>query len=385
MATANQTGELENKLPQKKQIKKETKINCLISKINSNTSFSIEHSQLPTSNIFIINGGIANGIERRVLSEVLSREIEPEQCILYMPRDFSYSFAHFPNPECAIKVMSKLNGQSIPSLTQIHTDAPSFTLSLVYIMEMPLPKPSVLPPHPPKGTVLIPNFISKEEEEFLIQLFLTDMKILDEASANPKLKNRTVKHFGYQFDYSTNSIVTDPSLVPSIPTACSPIIDRMLAHLSVKPDQLTVNYYSPGQGIPPHIETHGSFNDQVCSISLLSNCLMEFKKQAPVNESENARLSIYLQRYSLFIMSDELRYAWSHGIASRKYDIVDTEGFALKEPFILPTFFDDSTLIPRESRLSLTFRKVKVEHFSICECEYNASVCDGSNKVGCES
>ena len=35
-----------------------------------------------------------------------------------------------------------------------------------------------------------------------------------------------------------------------------------------KPDQMTVNEYKPGHGIPPHIDTHSAFEDGIVSVSL---------------------------------------------------------------------------------------------------------------------
>ena len=42
-------------------------------------------------------------------------------------------------------------------------------------------------------------------------------------------------------------------------------------------DQLTLNDYSPGQGIPPHVDTHSPFEEIFASLSLKSGVTMHFK------------------------------------------------------------------------------------------------------------
>ena len=42
-------------------------------------------------------------------------------------------------------------------------------------------------------------------------------------------------------------------------------------------DQLTLNDYMPGQGIPPHVDTHSPFEEVFASLSLRSGVTMHFK------------------------------------------------------------------------------------------------------------
>lgn len=42
-------------------------------------------------------------------------------------------------------------------------------------------------------------------------------------------------------------------------------------------DQLTINDYLPGQGIPPHVDTHSPFQEIFASLSLKSGVTMHFK------------------------------------------------------------------------------------------------------------
>ncbi|CAM9523355.1 unnamed protein product [Sphacelaria rigidula] len=71
--------------------------------------------------------------------------------------------------------------------------------------------------------------------------------------------------------------------------------------------------------------------------------------------------NIYLPRGSLLIMEGAARYEWSHGIASRKTDMVC------------------GVLTKRSTRISLTFRRVR-NPAEPCRCEFEAS-CDRETPV----
>ena len=84
--------------------------------------------------------------------------------------------------------------------------------------------------------------------------FLTNDRIESENKSFTDLKKRRVKHFGYEFRYGTNDCdlsqpLTDPD--KKMPDVCDELIGRMIddGHITVQPDQLTVNYYEPGHGI----------------------------------------------------------------------------------------------------------------------------------------
>ena len=101
-------------------------------------------------------------------------------------------------------------------------------------------------------------------------------------------------------------------------------------------DQMLVNEYLPGQGIALHHD-HAPFDRTVVSLSLLSPCIMDFR-----NPKDGRRESLLLEPRSLLVLSDDARYEWQHGIARRKND--RWQGL----------------VIPRERRLSVTFRLIKL-------------------------
>lgn len=119
-------------------------------------------------------------------------------------------------------------------------------------------------------------------------------------------------HFGYEFSYDTNSAL---SPAPEIPLEIRAIIRRFPSSIvnssgsAFSPDQVTVNIYEPGQGIPPHVDTHSAFEEPIVSLSLLSDVVMEFRDCANVKAVRNA----FLPARSLMVMTGASRFRFKHG------------------------------------------------------------------------
>jgi len=109
--------------------------------------------------------------------------------------------------------------------------------------------------------------------------------------------------------------------------------DGLMAELA---DQLIVNEYAPGQGIPPHVDAP-LFTDTIVSISLGSSCVMEFTTDAGAREEQ------FLEPMSALVIAGEARNDWKHAIPPREQDIWD------------------GRVRPRARRVSLTFRKMRLQ------------------------
>lgn len=181
----------------------------------------------------------------------------------------------------------------------------------------------------PSGLQYIANFISRAQEDYLLER-IDQQNWLSEIS-------RRVQHYGYKYDYTSNIIDKNINL-GDIPDWLSLLSKRLFAEEIFKraPDQIIINEYLPGQGIRPHTDCIPCFEETICSLSLLSPCLMELAK----NEEKT---SIYLENRSLLILSGPARFQWEHGISNRKYDIINGEK------------------ILRNRRVSITFRKIKLD------------------------
>lgn len=80
-------------------------------------------------------------------------------------------------------------------------------------------------------------------------------------------------HYGYEFLYASSNVDPDSPLPGGLPSVCIPMLRRAVDSKLVSqiPDQLTVNEYPPGAGIPPHVDTHSAFADGIMSLSLGSS------------------------------------------------------------------------------------------------------------------
>lgn len=188
------------------------------------------------------------------------------------------------------------------------------------------------------GLEIIPDFVTPEEEQEL-------MKEIDKNKWNP-LAQRRVQHYGYEFIYGANSVNKNkyigplPDFIPNITSRINQVGQK---NNKLDFDQLTINDYFPGQGIPPHVDTHSPFEECLVSLSLGSGVVMSFK------DEKNVSKHVFLPPRSLAVFTQEARYAFYHSIATRKLDRVD------------------GALFFRRRRISLTYRKVKHDE---CHCKW---------------
>ncbi|KAF7939678.1 hypothetical protein EAE99_001483 [Botrytis elliptica] len=257
----------------------------------------------------------------------------------------------------------------------------------------PLPTPDPQNPsiqHWENGLVLYANFITPEEEAEIIASIQKDDRWCG-------IGKRQTMHYGAHFDYTTFCASDAWTDVPDW-------IEKLVGRLpfreegGVAVDQFTVQYYPPGTGIPPHVDTHSAFGEYLYSLSLGSAVPMGFKR-CGVNEERKVRRpkrslgegvgvangsesgkrekaeaevdgekkwEVWLRERSLLVMRGEARYGFAHGIRGRKFDVdVDGDGDEKRE----------GVKRRREGRWSLTMRSVKRGAEMGCECAF-PGVCD---------
>lgn len=181
------------------------------------------------------------------------------------------------------------------------------------------------------GLGLYPEFISTEEEALLLEkidhsVWLTDLK-------------RRVQHYGYRYDYRARRVGKEHCIGP-VPGWMAFLHARLLDKqlIDFVPDQAIVNEYLVGQGIAAHIDCEPCFGDMIVSISLGSQCVMDFQRAQAGKAAD--KVPLLIPRRALLVMKEESRYGWYHGITGRKTDRFN------------------GSLYPRTRRVSITFRKV---------------------------
>ncbi|XP_020564040.1 alkylated DNA repair protein alkB homolog 8 isoform X2 [Oryzias latipes] len=306
----------------------------------------------PTKSLVIANGGLGNGVSREELTAVLQEMGEVEK--LLMPPHKPYAFVTFRSEDGARKAHANLNGW------KLQCGESSITLYLSYVDSVKCKEGASVPL--PEGLALVEHFVSPEEEAQLLN-------VIDwsPTQAQKSLKHRRVKHYGFEFRYDINNVDKDKPLAAGLPDECVPILQRCVeqGHTNVLPDQLTVNQYESGQGIPPHVDTHSAFEDTILSLSLGAKTVMEFR------HPDGRVAAVVLPERSLLVMKGESRYLWSHGITPRKVDMVPAEAPRADAP-TEPGIQSNLTLSRRGTRTSFTFRKIRHEP---CHCAF-PSACD---------
>ncbi|XP_053685733.1 alkylated DNA repair protein alkB homolog 8 [Sabethes cyaneus] len=328
----------------KKKIQK--KINrCQI--IISNET-GLQFTDAPTENIVICNAGLATGLQQETLLEEVLRHVATSSLEnVAFPTGKSYCSLRFKSTEMAQVAYEAMNG--IAPLGQ-----DGCVLLMAYSSRELVSddagfwKSDQLPP----GLILIPDFVGKQLESELLEL----IECTNDEKSGGSLKHRRVQHFGYEFLYGSNNVDKSKPLDRAIPAICDLLWPKLYEKYPMYswfiPDQLTVNCYEPGQGIPPHVDTHSAFRDPIISLSLGSEILMEFR------DTRGNHLNVDLPRGSLLIMSGESRYGWTHGITPRKMDTV--------------RLGNSLTVRKRGFRVSYTFRKLQDVS---CQCQFS-SLCD---------
>uniref|UniRef100_F7GQ66 tRNA (carboxymethyluridine(34)-5-O)-methyltransferase ALKBH8 n=1 Tax=Macaca mulatta TaxID=9544 RepID=F7GQ66_MACMU len=285
----------------------------------------IETVSYATQSLVVANGGLGNGVSRNQLLPVL------EKCglvdALLMPPNKPYSFARYKTTEESKRAYVTLNGKEV-----VDDLGQKIILYLNFVEKAQWKelRPQALPP----GLMVVEEIISSEEEKMLLES-VDWTEDTDNQNSQKSLKHRRVKHFGYEFHYENNNVDKDKPL--------------------------------PG-GIPAHIDTHSAFEDEIVSLSLGSEIVMDFK------HPDGTAVPVMLPRQSLLVMTGESRYLWTHGITCRKFDTVQAS--ENHKSGIITSDVGDLTLSKRGLRTSFTFRKVRQ---TPCNCSYPL-VCDSQRK-----
>ena len=189
------------------------------------------------------------------------------------------------------------------------------------------------------GLTLDPDFITDAEEAAII-------KEIDQAEWSDELQRR-VQHYGWRYDYASKQI--DPSMhLGPLPAWADKVAERLVDAGYFRdgpPDQVIVNEYVGDQGISRHVDSRTSFTGVVAMVSLLETWEMVFQER-----DSKAKVTKKLERRSATILEGDARYRWTHEIPKRK-----------SEPGSVKPGNKRASRIPRERRISLTFRKVMLQ------------------------
>ena len=164
----------------------------------------------------------------------------------------------------------------------------------------------LFPPPPPEGLVVHNNWLDSAACSSLLAS-IDQQPWIDELA-------RRVQHYGWRYSYTSRGLQRENRIGP-IP----PLFDSICAKAEIlmggAVEQVIVNEYQVGQGIAQHIDSL-DFGPVVCSLSLGDEWPLDLR------HADNEPYEVRLPVGSLVMLSGEARYAWSHGIAPRKRDVL---------------------------------------------------------------
>ena len=177
-----------------------------------------------------------------------------------------------------------------------------------------------------KGLYYMPNVISDIEQNEILKYLKESTEWINVS----KYKNsRRVIHYGYNYAYNRSGITK----IGDIPNIFRKLLNiEILKNIIDKEnmEQLIINEYKPGQGIANHIDHVKYFGPIIICFTIGSGVIINFTK-------DSLEKKIYVEPGSMYIMTNDARYKWKHGIKKALYDNGSKRG----------------------TRYSLTFRSIK--------------------------
>ena len=134
-----------------------------------------------------------------------------------------------------------------------------------------------------------------------------------EVTMRGQTARRTVRHFGYDYNYESWALVPADPLPPPLLW----LRDRCAALAGLEPgalEQTLVSRYPPGAGIGWHRDAP-MFGPAVVGVSLLSACRMRFQRRIG---GERRVHDLELEPRSAYVMAGKARSAWQHSIPGAK-------------------------------------------------------------------
>ncbi|RYZ46170.1 MAG: alpha-ketoglutarate-dependent dioxygenase AlkB [Sphingobacteriales bacterium] len=164
------------------------------------------------------------------------------------------------------------------------------------------------PAYPP-GFTYTPNFLSEQEELYLIKL--VQGTALHPFQFQGFEARRRVASFGFDYKFDQKRLVQGES----IPAAWQPLIRKVALFLDLDPElfkELLITEYPAGSVINWHRDAPPF--DLIAGISLAADCSFRLRPHASSSQRRKSVFDIPVARRSLYQISGEARTAWEHSI-----------------------------------------------------------------------
>ncbi|KAB1907093.1 alpha-ketoglutarate-dependent dioxygenase AlkB [Micromonospora sp. AMSO31t] len=159
----------------------------------------------------------------------------------------------------------------------------------------------------PAGLTYQPDLVDDDEERSLVATL--DALDFREVRMHGQIARRTVRHYGYDYDYGSFQLTATEAL----PVALRWVRERCAALAGVDPEALAqtlVTRYPPDSVIGWHRDAP-AFGPTVVGLSLGSACLLRFQR----GTGDNRRVyELELAPRSGYALTGAARTAWQHSI-----------------------------------------------------------------------
>lgn len=314
--------------------------------------------------LLVLHGAVSSGRTHAEAHAALADALVARGAELWHSECGLWTFVRCPNPGAALAAFDRLHARTLAALPR-HALVAALVDDEAVGALVARERASLAPVEAEwvPGLRLLEGYVDCEAHAALVGA-------IDSAGAAGAWEvrsegGRKVQHYGLRFDYATVRADTS-SERPPWPEWCAALSARLVADgiAARAPNQVTVNNYEPGEGIPWHCDTHSAFGPVICSLSLLAETVMRFRpaRAAPGEAPDEApALGVRLPPRSLLVLSGDARYGWEHGIAARGAD-----------------FHRDGLPHARARRLSVTFRTVG--DAAPCACRW-PQLCDSRGSI----
>ncbi|KAI5891600.1 uncharacterized protein SCHCODRAFT_02506202 [Schizophyllum commune H4-8] len=210
----------------------------------------------------------------------------------------------------------------------------------------------------------VPADLARDVYEFCKQTYFRKPKdnqvMLFERAPDPPARSEDSPT---QYPPSSSLPATLLSLLRALAAELAPVLPPNIHALLFpatpsRARQIIINLYAPGEGISAHVDLLRRYGDGIIGVSLGSGCVMRFRdvgEEGAAHESykpvagegpnsANATYDVYLPEGSVYVMTGDARYRWTHGIERKRADYVEREDG------------EGAEWIERGERISVTFR-----------------------------
>lgn len=230
-----------------------------------------------------------------------------------------------PKPAAKVTQKSQKTSHKLPPQTESSSTPRSNGPSGLFYFDNAVPKPF--------AAILQKWFRLPETEEALLPV--------KNAQGKSSENSRRVLQYGYAYNYQSGNTREKIEDMPHIIEVLRSVIPEVWTDapddILEKLNQCIINRYLPGQGIGAHIDgkrgNRIDYGDTVVCFTFLSGRAMKFTREISTHE-------VYTRPLSMYVMTGDARYEWTHEMVGRKSDVVGGKS------------------LPRSECFSVTFRQV---------------------------